>query len=59
MYFPRNHWNFFSCNLRLIVYGVDADEEIGSGKNEDEQHDGVSRVVGQFIKYEFVSIRAK
>ena len=41
------------------MYGVDADEEIGSGKNEDEQHDGVSRVVGQYIEYEFASIRAR
>ena len=23
------------------MYGADADEEIGSGKNEDEQHDDV------------------
>ena len=27
------------------MYGVDADEEIGSGKNEDEQHDDVVKLL--------------
>ena len=41
------------------MYGADTDEEGSGGKNEDKQHDGVGQVVGQYIEYEFASIRAR
>ena len=41
------------------MYGADTDEEGNGGKNEDKQHDGVGQVVGQYIKHEFASIRAR
>ena len=41
------------------MYCADTDEEGNGGKNEDKQHDGVGQVVGQYIKHEFASIRAR
>ena len=41
------------------MHGAVTDEERNGGKNEDKQHDGVGQVVGQYIKYEFASIRAR
>ena len=41
------------------MYYAATGEEIGSGKKKDEQHDGVGQVVGQYIEYEFTSVRAR